>query len=179
MLARHQGIIQVTCVSWGVRSWVCLLCTYAGKQWKPHMTAHTQRECQLLIPVGFRDQLMYSNHESLNYVDGWLWYLKCMNFLFFLHNAHAISNRTGIVVCHVHPNNRPVSKKRQGSSISVSQMHCTEGMVEGIHCTTLWSLEERLYRLTPKDPWVFGCKITQNYPFLKKGLIIIFWQVFF
>jgi hypothetical protein len=28
--------------------------------------------------------------------------------------------------------------------------------------------------LTPKDPWVFGCKTTQNYPFLKKGLVIIF-----
>jgi hypothetical protein len=28
--------------------------------------------------------------------------------------------------------------------------------------------------LTPKDPWVFGCKTTQNYPLLKKGPIIIF-----
>jgi hypothetical protein len=30
------------------------------------------------------------------------------------------------------------------------------------------------YLLTPKDPWIFWCKITKNYPLLKKEPIIIF-----
>ena len=35
--------------------------------------------------------------------------------------------------------------------------------------------EENIFlKLIPKDPWEFWCKTTQNYPPLKKGLVIIF-----
>jgi hypothetical protein len=37
---------------------------------------------------------------------------------------------------------------------------------------------KQIPNLTPKDPWVFGCKTTQNYPFWKNDLKLFFDKYF-